>query len=113
MTKLLEFAYLEDNWDSYHAKPIELKTLKQVIDLYSAIYEKFHILPVHIAPFSGGIQLEYRENSNALEIEVRGTNKYAYLFIQGEKENDLKDDRTFSEEDNVDEVRVFEMLGEL
>jgi hypothetical protein len=110
MNKILEFAYLEYNWNSYHAKPIPYSILKQTVDLYSAIYEKFHLLPFDIAPFSCGVQLEYRENSNALEIEIRGINNFAYLFIQSEKENELVDDRTFSEEDNVDKIRIFEVL---
>lgn len=113
MIKLLEWAYLEDSRDSYHANPIPFEMIKQAIELYSAIYLKLHLLPIHIAPFSGGIQLEYRENSNALEVEIRGINKYAYLFIQGEKENDLTDNRTFSEEDNVNQTRIFEMLEQV
>lgn len=101
--KMLEFADLEPNWDSYGGKPVALKTVQKAERLFSQIVERFSfthegkICPFDVAPRSdGGVQFEWRSEKNALEVEVYPGQGYGYLLILGEGES-----RKFEEGDNA------------
>lgn len=101
--KILEFADLESDWDSYGAQPISLKAVQKAIKLISNIADQFYntkgekIRPFDIAPRSdGGVQFEWRSAKGSLEVEIRLSQGYGYLLILGQGEA-----RTFEEGDNA------------
>lgn len=111
--KMLEFGGLEPNWDSYRAKPVSLKVVRQAEKLFSQIVDQFYpvhgekIRPCHIAPLpTGGVQFEWRGPSGEFEVEVHTNDRYNYLLTQGEDDNCV-----YKEDENVTASEILRLLS--
>ena len=70
INRLMEFAKLQEDWDSYGAKPISSVALVKVFE----VVENINTLPQFVAPIgNGGLQLEWsiqRVGIDVIEVEV-------------------------------------------
>lgn len=106
--KILDFADLEPDWDSYGAKPITLKSCRNTFNFYKAVLEKFpdKTIARDVAPLSdGGIQIEFMTSNLDLEVEIHDTNRFAYLLVE-KGEPDI-----YTEDGNVDISIILDKLS--
>lgn len=75
--KSAEFLRLEPDWDSYGGKPVNLITVQAAIAFLARVVDRFggslgaKAIPLHVAPLSdGGIQYEWMQGDNGIEIET-------------------------------------------
>lgn len=74
--KLADLAKLEQDWDSYGAWPPSAVAVGIAMQCIGDVYLRFRqespdrALPFAVSPFSGGIQIEWRANNLALQIDV-------------------------------------------
>jgi len=88
--KLDELARLEPDWDSYGARPMTAIAINQANKLLIDVARHYlelgllHVLrtkPWFIAPLAdGGIQIEWKSNRGALEVEIGGDGQIGYLI---------------------------------
>ena len=88
--RLDKIAALEPNWDSYNAEPPTARAVAAAGRLASAAVELFagsageSARPWAVAPFSRGVQLEWRGRRRALEVAVNSQGHYGYLLEEGD-----------------------------
>ncbi len=86
--RLAELAALREDWDSYGALPIDDKSLIAARRLLSRISRELpedaaDASPFALAPLAdGGIQIEWRGDQTALEIEVDPLGRLSSLFVE-------------------------------
>lgn len=75
-TNLAKLAKLERDWDSYDARPPSTIAIGTAMQLIGKVYLRFRreqsgsMLPYAVSPFSGGVQIEWRANDMALQIDI-------------------------------------------
>lgn len=79
--EIQSYKQLQENWDSYGAKPFSDANLSCAIDLYNILLERFNMNPIHVSPFNGGIMFEYSIATSTLEVDIIHNGTYAYLHI--------------------------------
>jgi len=112
MANLKRIAGLGVDWDSYGSAPpasVAVETAGRLIETVyrdSLLSARTPYLPFSVAPLSGGgIQLEWRGESKAVEIEVGPEGAFGYLFIKGAEPSSV-----YEEEDGVSESRILELV---
>ena len=85
--RLAEMAALPQGWDSYGAEPPSSVAITTARDLVLRVVEQFgrqagdRVKPFAVAPFDGGIQLEWREAHAEVEIDVDADGAMSYLYV--------------------------------
>lgn len=98
--RLRGFSELGENWDSYGAKPIDEKIVKQAFQtLLNSDLNKIK-KPRAVPRKDGGINFEWDFDNCFLSIEIRNDGNYYFFF---DKEKDAPDEGRF-EEDNIDSI---------
>jgi len=91
--QLSHIAKLEPDWDSYGADPPSAAVIGEAARLIVAVMERFSPMagesarPWAVAPFSGGVQVEWRTKTGALEVEIRPGGQFGYLLEEGMDSN--------------------------
>jgi hypothetical protein len=111
--KLLEISQSEPDWDSYGAQPTSLDAVRKAEELFTQIANQFYFTkgektrPYDVAPLTnGGVQLEWRSLSGALEVEVHPSIGFRYLLVQGQGDN-----RQFKEGHNVSASEIIRLVS--
>ncbi len=88
--RIAELADLGPDWDSYGAEPLTAKALIEAVRLTTRMAERFasaaeqRALPWMVAPLAdGGVQIEWRGASGALEVEISPEGQFGYLLETG------------------------------
>ena len=108
---------LPDNWDSYGApapNPLHTSMVWQlVMDVatrFINLVDHQISLPRHIAPYHGGIGLEWGMDPtpfrNALEVDYSGTNQWGYLRIA----TNPNGKRTYKESEDLNYEEILEVV---
>ena len=112
MADLDRIAGLRADWDSYGSTPptsVALETARRlIITVYrnSLLSARTPSLPYSVAPLSGGgVQLEWRSETKAVEIEVGPEGAFGYLLVKGAEPSSV-----YEEEDGVSESRILELV---
>ncbi len=89
-SKLDELARLEADWDSYGARPMSAIAINQANRMLLDVARRYlelgypriaRVKPWFIAPLAdGGIQIEWRSDGGAMEVEIGGDGHFAYLI---------------------------------
>lgn len=113
--KLLTFADLEQDWDSYGSYPVSFKAVAKASALFDKVINNFFkakggsVYPFDIAPLkNGGVQLEWRGPNGSLEVEIGPDEGFNYLLIQGQGKT-----RSFDEKDNVTASDILELISRI
>ena len=86
--EVLEISEFEENWDGYGAEPFTKKNTDRVNEIIDFLDDKYK--DPDIVPSCIGIQLEWENNENALEIYVEGED-LSYLKVIGKNMTDWKE----------------------
>lgn len=91
LQRILAFAALECDWDSYGAEPISHDAIEGAQLLLSAVASQAEyklgrgVKPYAVAPLAdGGVQIEWRGAEYAIEVEISPDGRYGYLVVTGE-----------------------------
>jgi hypothetical protein len=97
-SRLNELARLEPDWDSYGAKPISGVAIslanRLLLDVARRSLELGHepatrMRPWYIAPLAdGGLQIEWRSDAGAIEVEIAGDGRFGYLVERNDGQFD-------------------------
>lgn len=83
--KISELAQLPENWDGYGSLPIQQPAIEQSADVLS-ILSNLDLPDPQIFPVpGGGVQLEFRQASRELEIEILPDGSIQFLIVQDGK----------------------------
>jgi len=111
MEDLERIAALGADWDSYGSAPpttVAVGTARRLINTVyrdSLLSARNPSLPFSVAPLSGGgIQLEWRGETNTVEVEIGPEGAFGYLLIKG------AEPCVYEEEDSVSESRILELV---
>ncbi len=79
------FHHLDDNWDTYGGRPTTKLAVQAALSILDGVSHvpatATEVLPFHTAPLgNGGLQLEWRQGRDALEIEIGNTGVLNVLF---------------------------------
>lgn len=102
---------LDLNWDSYGSEPPTRRALAAARSLIWRVYEGsacagVPLVPYAVVPLSGGgVQVEWRGVSDAIEIEVSAEGALSYLLVRGTGPT-----RDFDEREAVPEFRIVELV---
>jgi len=107
---LYEIERLRPNWDSYgSAAPthVAVNAARDLIhNVCSGSLGEERAVPYAVAPLSGGgVQIEWRGDARAIEVEVRSEGALGYLLIRGREPS-----REFEEADHIPQSRVLELI---
>jgi hypothetical protein len=112
ISRLRELSELDANWDSYGAKPMTAQAATAAIELVSDLLDNCHEIdpkrfnPWMIAPLAdGGVQLEWRLDSSAVEVEIDPDGKLHYLIEL--------DNKVVAESDDGQETTKSEVIGKV
>lgn len=112
MAELKRIARLGVDWDSYGSAPPTRVAVDAARGLVETVYQnslfsaRIPSLPYSLAPLSGGgIQLEWRGESNTIEVEVGPEGTFGYLLVKGTEPSFV-----YEEEDGVSESRILELV---
>jgi hypothetical protein len=113
--RLEKLKALEHDWDSYGGVPPTVAAISTADRLLQQVSERFEwtasmsIAPYAVAPVSGGgVQIEWRSLTTAIEVEIDSEGKLGYLLVQGSGEG-----RTYEEEENVSESRILQLVSKV
>lgn len=82
--KISELSQLPENWDGYGSRSIQQAAVEQASALLSKL-ASFNLPAPQIFPVpGGGIQLEFRQDSRELEIEILPDGSIEYLTVNEE-----------------------------
>lgn len=70
VNKLVEFLYLEENWDTYGARTIDPASIEFTVELILSLVKKNTPQPWVVPTPNGHIQLEWHTKGIDLEVEV-------------------------------------------
>lgn len=112
MANLKRIAGLGVDWDSYGSAPPTNVAVEAARRLINTVYRDSLLsarnpsLPFSVAPLSGGgIQLEWRGETNSIEVEVGPEGAFGYLLIKGAEPSSV-----YEEEDSQSESRILELV---
>ncbi len=77
---MYELLWLEPNWDSYHALPIDPSKAEAVLRLLLHILDDDSPSPAIVPTPKGGVQVEWHLNKIDLEIETLSTTTFNVYF---------------------------------
>ncbi len=108
--RLTEFAAFEEDWDSYGALPISDRAIDSARQLLLRLPRRLGEIgdagPYALAPLaSGGIQLEWRGNRRALEIEIDPGGRLSSLLAE-----DHETGRTYDERDRLSAPQALDLI---
>lgn len=78
--KLCDLLWLNTNWDSYGAAPVDRFTVELALDILFAIMQRTSPLPSVVPTSCGGVQLEWHTGGIDLEIEIEPAGSIDVLF---------------------------------
>ena len=78
--RLCDLLWLNANWDSYGASPVDRFTVELALDLLFAIMQKTSPLPSVVPTSCGGVQLEWHTGGIDLEIEIEPAGSIDVFF---------------------------------
>jgi hypothetical protein len=85
--RLTELATLPQGWDSYGADPPSPIAIATARGLVRRVAEQLgapagdRVKPFAVAPFDGGVQLEWRAARAEVEIDVNADGEISYLYV--------------------------------
>jgi len=85
--RLAEMAVLPQGWDSYGADPPSSAAIATAHGLVLRVIEQLgapagdRVKPFAVAPFEGGVQVEWREAHAEVEIDVDADGALSYLYV--------------------------------
>lgn len=82
---LQEFADLEEDWDSYGARPISTAAIEIARRLIVTVAGECAILYAVAPVADGGVYIEWRGPGGQLEVWVRGRGGLGYLLVSGNR----------------------------
>jgi len=80
LSAMADILKLKENWDSYHAPPIDPLRVMQVLEFLVAVMRDDTPTPSVVPTSSGGVQIEWSVNGINLEIEFVREGKIGYLY---------------------------------
>lgn len=87
-----EIVRLEDNWDTYGARPIEAEVaiagLNLLLNVMVSDIPEPSIVPVP----DGGIQFEWHQNGKHFEVEVLSSTEARFSFEDDENQQEIEDE---------------------
>ena len=110
LQRLREMEGLHLNWDSYGSEPPRERALAAARDLIWRVYQGSAYtgrpsVPYAVVPLSGGgVQLEWRGFTDAIEVEISEEGVLGCLLVRGAGPT-----RQFEEKDAVPESRIVEL----
>lgn len=112
MDRLAHLSTLEADWDSYGAAPISATAIERAREVLTDMGARFgpsaglHARPFAVVPVpDGGVQLEWRGQGRALELEIGPDGQLAYLLDGGEAHGGHSEERSAAGwEDALDAV---------
>jgi hypothetical protein len=109
---LERIARLGADWDSYGGAPPSSEAVKTARRLIGTVYREALLsarnpaLPYSVAPLSGGgVQLEWRAENMAIEVQVGPDGAFGYLLVKGAEPS-----CAYEEGDGVPESRILELV---
>lgn len=112
IANLNRIAGLGVDWDSYGSAPPASVAVEAAGRLIETVYRNSLLsartpcLPFSVAPLSGGgIQLEWRGENEAIEVQVSPEGAFGYLLVKGAEPASV-----YEEEDGVSESRILELV---
>lgn len=78
--RLQAFLRLEDNWDSYGAKPVHRANAEAAIRLLQSLVRANGPLPSLVPTVTGGVQIEWRAGGRALDLEIIAPSRFVMIF---------------------------------
>jgi hypothetical protein len=115
LERLNQIENLDANWDSYGSQPPTQVALETAGRLIGAVYEDTlsarprAAVPYSVIPLSGGgVQVEWRGNSAAIEVEISSEAVLGYLLARGSEPS-----REFEEADNVSQPRILQLIRDV
>jgi len=100
------------DWDSYGSAPPSGEAIEAARRLIRTVYGEALLsarnpsLPQSVAPLSGGgVQLEWRGENKAIEIQVSPDAAFGYLLVKG-----VEPSCAYEEADGVPESRIIELV---
>lgn len=87
LRRLAEMATLERDWDSYGADPPSAVAVTTATGFILHVVEQLgelageRVKPFAVAPFDGGVQLEWRGSQAEVEIDVDSAGELSYLYV--------------------------------
>lgn len=112
LNDLQRIADLPADWDSYGSAPpttVAVGTARRLINTVyrdSLLSARAPSLPFSVAPLSGGgIQLEWRGETDAIEVEIGPEGAFGYLLLKGTERSPDSE-----EKDDVSESRILELV---
>lgn len=111
--RLTEFHALPGDWDSYGAPPISNRAIDAARQLLLRLPRRLGEIgdagPYAVAPLaSGGIQLEWRGNRRALEIEIDADGRLSSLLAE-----DHETGRTYNERDPLSAHQAVDLISQI
>ena len=83
--KISELAQLSENWDSYGSRSIQRPAIEQAAEVLACL-SNLDLSDPQIFPVpGGGIQLEFRQDSRELEIEILPDGSIEFLMVEDGK----------------------------
>ncbi len=110
--RLTQFAAFEEDWDSYGASPISHRAIDAARQLLLRLPRRLGEIgdagPYAVAPLaSGGIQLEWRGNRRALEIDIDAVGRLGSLLAE-----DHETGRTYNERDSLSAHQAVDLISQ-
>jgi hypothetical protein len=109
---LERIARLGADWDSYGSAPPSSEAVKAARRVIGTVYQEALLsarnpaLPYSVAPLSGGgVQLEWRGENKAIEIQVSADGGLGYLLVKGAEPS-----CAYEEADGIPESRILELV---
>lgn len=83
LERLKGFLALGKNWNSYRSEQVSFQAIQGSFSLLMTIYQRHDVpIPALVPTASGGIQMEWHENSCDLEIEFESSTRADLYFEQ-------------------------------
>ncbi|GEM_PF-6940527 len=112
LRRLAEMATLEHDWDSYGADPPSAVAVTTASSFLLHVVEQLgelageRVKPFAVAPFDGGVQLEWRGSQAEVEIDVDSAGELSYVYV----DKGLAE-RHFEEGDGVDWPTAIDLVA--
>lgn len=103
---------LQSNWDSYGAEPPTPAAVSEAVKIVWTIVARHfpsvgdRAIPFTVAPLSRGVQVEWRGETDCIEVQIGAGGELGYLLVRGQ--GDL---RGSEERDSVQEADVLGLIA--
>lgn len=89
LEKLIEFAALDDGWDSYAGVSLKQAAIKPALQIIFCSYQRACDPRLYPLP-DGGVGFRWANGLRELEIDVAGTGELEGLFVNGETDEEVE-----------------------